>query len=177
MNTVWKMAAIGFGLLLLSGCAAHIDDYADSTPTLKLEEFFNGPLVAYGMVQDRSGKVTQRFEVEMVGTWEGNEGVLDEQFVWDDGREQERIWYITKVGENRYNGRASDVEGVAEGTVQGHALHWVYKLQVPVGERTLSITLDDWMYLLDEQRLLNKTEMRYFGFRVGEITLYIERKL
>ena len=177
MRTLLSVLLLLMAAIALSGCTARIDDYAGTTPVLKLEEFFNGPLVAYGMIQDRSGQVTQRFEVEMVGTWDGPEGVLDEQFVWDDGRKEERIWYLTKVGENRYNGTASDVVGVAEGTVQGHALHWVYKLQVPVGERTLNITLDDWMFLIDENRLINRTEMRYFGFRVGEITLYIERKL
>ncbi|MCC5854962.1 MAG: DUF3833 domain-containing protein [Idiomarina sp.] len=162
-------------MLVLSACSTRIDDYSGTTPELKLEEFFNGRLVAHGMIQSRSGEVTQRFRAEMVGTWEGNEGVLDEWFYWDDGREEQRIWYLTKVGENEYHGRAGDVIGTAKGTTRGLALHWVYQLEVPFRDGTTTITLDDWMFLLDEDRLINRTEMRKFGFRVGDITLYIER--
>ncbi|RUO25604.1 DUF3833 domain-containing protein [Aliidiomarina minuta] len=168
------------GLLVLSlflvvACSASISDYEGETPELKLEEFFNGSLVAHGMVQNRQGKVTQRFTATMEGTWDGNEGVLDEMFYWDDGREEQRVWYLTKTGEKTYEGRASDVVGVAEGQVEGNALHWVYQLEVDIDGRGMTLTLDDWMYLLDEDRIINRTEMRYFGVRVGDITLYIER--
>ena len=161
--------------VFLTGCSASIDDYQGETPELKLEEFFNGPLVAHGMVQNRSGKVTQRFTATMEGTWDGNEGVLDEQFYWDDGREEERVWYLTKTSDSTYEGRASDVVGSAEGTIAGNALNWVYQLEVEAAGRELKVTLDDWMYLLDEDRMINRTRMTYFGFHVGDITLYIER--
>ncbi|WP_194755551.1 DUF3833 domain-containing protein [Aliidiomarina indica] len=162
--------------LLLSACSTQISDYDGVEPQLALDEFFVGDLVAYGMVQDRSGKVTQRFRADIVATWEGNEGVLDEVFYWDDGREQTRVWEITKTGPNSYEGTAGDVVGTARGTTAGNALHWVYQLEVPWRDSTIAITLDDWMFLLDENRLVNKTEMRKFGFRVGEITIFIERK-
>lgn len=164
----------------LVACSTNIDVYQDNTPALKLESFFNGTLTAHGVVQDRSGAVTQRFSVDMQGTWKTDErgvlqGELYEAFFWDDGRIQERTWLITKVGENQYQGRAEDVKGVANGVTSGNALYWAYQLEVPWRESTIAITLDDWMYLLDEQRLMNKTKMSKFGFRVGEITIYIER--
>ncbi|WP_146447212.1 DUF3833 family protein, partial [Vibrio cyclitrophicus] len=37
------------------------------------------------------------------------------------------------------------------------------------------VVLDDWMFLMDEKRLFNKTEMSKFGFKVGEVILYIEK--
>ncbi|MBP6617936.1 MAG: DUF3833 family protein, partial [Burkholderiaceae bacterium] len=43
-------------LPLLSGCAApKVADYAAEKPVLDLREYFNGPLSAHGMFQDRSG--------------------------------------------------------------------------------------------------------------------------
>lgn len=161
--------------LMLLGCSAKIDDYKDDSPALHLDQFFVGNIVAHGMVQDRSGKVTQRFRADIVGTWEGDQGVLDEVFYWDDGREETRVWQLTKTGPNSYEGTAGDVVGVAKGTTAGNALHWVYQLEVPFRDSTIAITLDDWMFLLDEDRLVNRTEMRKFGFRVGEITIYMER--
>ncbi|MCO4320879.1 DUF3833 domain-containing protein [Aliidiomarina quisquiliarum] len=166
--------------LLLVGCSAQINDYQGNKPVLKLEEFFNGSLVAHGVVQDRKGIVTQRFRVAIQGSWkEGAQGVLHgelyEKFYWDDGREQTRTWLIDKIGENEYQGRAEDVKGVANGVTAGNALYWAYQLEVPWGEGSIAITLDDWMFLLDSQRLMNRTKMTKFGFKVGEITIYMER--
>lgn len=167
------VALVALGLL--AGCSSKIQDYQGIEPALNLDEFFVGDLVAYGMVQDRSGAVTQRFRADIKASWDGNQGILDEVFYWDDGREQTRVWRLTKTGENTYVGTAGDVVGEAKGTTAGNALHWVYQLEVPFRDGTIAITLDDWMFLLDEHRLMNKTEMRKFGFRVGEITIFIER--
>ena len=54
-------------VLFLAACSTSIEDYEGREPALKLEEFFNGKLVAYGTVQDYSDDVIQRFRVEMVG--------------------------------------------------------------------------------------------------------------
>lgn len=172
---MFKWVMMLAGLLAITGCSAKIGDYANDGPPLHLDEYFVGNIVAHGMVQDRSGKVTQRFRADIVGTWEGNQGVLDEVFYWDDGREETRVWQLTKTGPNQYEGTAGDVVGIARGTTAGNALHWVYQLEVPFRNGTIAITLDDWMFLLDEDRLVNRTEMRKFGFRVGEITIYMER--
>ncbi|WP_241967932.1 DUF3833 domain-containing protein [Pseudidiomarina marina] len=171
-----KMLAAASALSLLVGCSANIEDYQGEEPQLKLEEFFDGELVAYGMVQDYSGKVIQRFRADLKGTWDGNEGVLDEQFYYADGSEQERIWYITKTGENSYEGRASDVEGVAEGTTAGNVLNWSYTLIIERDGEPFSVKLDDWLYLVDEDNMINRTQMYKFGLPVGEITLYIGKK-
>ncbi|RUO44445.1 DUF3833 domain-containing protein [Aliidiomarina taiwanensis] len=175
-----QLCCVLVSLFLLAGCSAHIDDYHGKTPKLALEVFFDGSLTAYGMVQDRSGLVTQRFTVDIQGSWQRNEagqleGTLHEVFVWDDGREQTRTWLLTKVSEHQYEGRAGDVKGVAIGHTAGNALHWTYQLNIPWRGSTMAITLDDWMYLLDENKLVNKTKMSKWGFHLGDITIYMER--
>ncbi|MGM0526527.1 MAG: DUF3833 domain-containing protein [Pseudomonadota bacterium] len=171
----WLVVAVT-SLLMLTACSTSIEEYKGRSPELKLEEFFNGRLVAYGTVQDYSDDVIQRFRVEMVGTWDGNEGKLEEQFYYADGSTQERTWHLTKTGPNTYEGRASDVDGVAVGTTAGNALNWQYTLQVDMDGDTLALALDDWMYLIDEDNMINRTEMSKFGVPVGEITLYIGRQ-
>ena len=43
---------------LLSGCSQmRIEEYRGTGPALVLEEYFAGPVRAWGLVQDRSGKV------------------------------------------------------------------------------------------------------------------------
>ena len=173
---LFKVIAVTVLLFLVSACSTGIDAYKSEKPELKLEEFFNGELVAYGMVQDYSGEVIQRFEVTMTGTWQGNEGVLDEHFTYADGREELRVWRRTKTGPNSYEGRADDVKGVARGTTAGNVLNWGYQLEVEVDGEPMVLTLDDWLYLIDEDNMINRTDMSKWGFPVGEITLYIGKK-
>ena len=69
----WRLAWL-LPLLWLSGCGAGLDDYRGSRPGWDLARFFNGKLVAHGLVTDRSGEVTSRFRVEMRGTGERARG-------------------------------------------------------------------------------------------------------
>ena len=66
------------GLASLSGCASQqIEDYAAEKPALDLARYFNGRVLAYGIFQDRAGRVVRRFNVVMDCSWNGDEGVLD----------------------------------------------------------------------------------------------------
>ena len=162
-------------LLLIGACSSSINDYKKTEPTLALETFFNGNLVAYGIVQNPSGKVIQRFKADLIGTWQGNKGVLDEQFYYADGTTGERTWYLEKHPNGAYSGTASDVSGTAQGYARGFALNWEYTLQLPINGKTWELKLDDWMYLIDENRMINRTDMRKWGIKLGELTLWIEK--
>ncbi|CAB0150096.1 hypothetical protein PSI9734_00663 [Pseudidiomarina piscicola] len=170
------LVIIALTVIILQGCSTSLETYSDEQPHLKLEEFFDGDLVAYGMVQDYSGEVIQRFRVQLEGSWEGNEGVLDETFYYADGSEQKRIWYLTKTAPDQYEGRASDVEGVAYGKVAGNVLNWAYTLTIELDGEPFSVKLDDWLYLVDENNMINRTQMYKYGLNVGEITLYIGKQ-
>jgi len=162
-------------VVLLGACASGVGDYQGETPQLDLAKFFDGPITAWGIVQNRSGKVIRRFEVEMVGRWQGDEGVLEEDFRFADGQTQRRVWHFRKVGPQRYTGTAADVSGQAQGEAAGYALRWRYTLQIEVDGRTWDVDFDDWMYLLDDRTLVNRTVMRKFGLRVGEVTLFFRK--
>ena len=95
----------GSAALALAGCAGpQINDYASEKPVLDLREYFNGTLDAYGLFTDRSGKVVKRFTVVMRCTWTGDEGVLDEDFIYSDGTLQKRIWRLKRFADGRYTG-------------------------------------------------------------------------
>jgi hypothetical protein len=167
---------IAIGLIVLTACSSQsLTDYASNKPELRLETFFNGKLKAYGLVKDRSGTVTRSFVVDLVGTWDNNKGELVEDFVYNDGEKSQRIWYLEKVGNDTYLGTASDVVGTAKGKVSGNALHWQYQLVIDYDGADLEITLDDWMYLVDNDNLINTTKLYKFGFEVGEVVLSIHK--
>ena len=164
-------------IVLISGCSSQtLSDYRTTSPNLSLEAFFDGDLVAYGIVLDRSGTMIRRFEVDLKASWKGTESEIKEWFTFDDGEKTTRIWQLEALGNGQYKGTANDVVGTASGQTSGSALYWRYDLLIPVDGTEYQITLDDWMYLIDEHRLFNKTELTKFGFKVGEVILYIEKK-
>lgn len=162
----------GAALAVLGGCAGpQPSDYAAEQPALDLRRYFDGPVEAHGMFQDRGGAVVKRFTVRMEGRWEGEQGVLDEHFLYSDGTRERRVWRLTHHGNGRYTGRADDVVGEASGQVAGNAFRWAYTLRLPVDGKTYEVQFDDWMYLIDERVMLNRATMSKFGLRLGEVTL------
>ena len=162
--------------LLLSACSqVSVQDYRDQQPTLDLQRYFNGEITGWGMVQDRGGKVLRRFTVHIDARWQSETGVLEENFDWSDGKQEHRRWEITKRGAN-YTGTAGDVVGVAKGVAAGNALQWRYVLALPVDGKVWHVDMDDWMYLIDEQTLANRTKMSKLGVQVAEISIFFRRK-
>lgn len=171
-----RLFTVWIAIILLGGCSSNLSDYASSQPEFDMQSFFNGKLNAYGMVQDRSGKVIRRFHANLIGRWEGNDGILEEDFYYADGETQRRVWSLRKQNDGSYTGTASDVTRQALGSSQGFAFNWKYTLAIDVDGETWNIDLNDWLYQLDSSRLINRAEMRKWGFKVGEITLVIEKE-
>jgi len=163
--------------MVLSACGGHkLSHYNETEPVMDLKEYFSGPIKAWGFVQNHKGEVTRRFDVEMVGTWDGDTGTLVEHFEYYDGAKQERIWTIRKVGENQYEGTAGDIIGKAQGTVNGSAMRWAYVMDLPVGDKTYKITFDDWMFRMNDGILINRSYLKKLGFTVAELTLFMQKQ-
>ena len=161
---------------LLAACAGvDVGQYAGEKPALDLRRYFDGTIDGAGMFQDRSGKVVSRFNVTIVATWSGDTGTLDESFEYADGKREKRVWTIVKQGD-RYTGTAGDVVGPAVGVAAGNVLHWTYVLALPVDGRTWNMHMDDWMVLVDERTMLNRTTMSKLGVRVGDVTVSFRKR-
>lgn len=170
-----KRVLILLSVVFLSSCSASLEDYRQTQPKFNLFEYFAGNIKAWGMVQDYTGKQTRRFEVDIVGTVEGNTLVLDEQFLFADGEKQTRIWTIERLPDGTYQGTAEDVVGIAKGREEGNALNWIYTLNVAVGDDNYDLKLDDWLFRQDERRAFNLTSMSKFGIEVGRISIFFEK--
>jgi len=162
---------------MLHGCASNnLDYYRGTTPHADIKEYFNGPLKAWGIVQDWRGRVIRRFDVEMVGEWNGDIGTLTEHFDYYDGQEQERVWTIKKLADETYEGTASDIIGKAAGRTQGTAVRWDYVMNLPVGDTTYRIHFDDWMWIMNDGVLINRSYLKKFGITVSELTIFMQKQ-
>ena len=163
-------------LFVLAACSTvSVDDYAQGTPAFIAEEFFDGPLIATGVLKNRSGAVIRRFTAQIDAYWRDGVGTLDEDFVFDDGEESRRVWTLTPVGVGEYRATAGDVVGDGIARVAGNTMFLDYVLRVPYGDGTIDVRIDDRMYLVSDRVLINESTLSKFGFRVGEILLSIER--
>ena len=151
-----------FTSTLLMSCSANIEDYQQQSKEFDLKQYFNGDLIAWGTLQDRSDKVTRRFCVELSGRWQGDSGVLAEKFYFDDGEISYRNWLLTKQQDGSYLGSAFQLQ---------------YTLALQVDESTYNVTMNDWMYQLDEYRVMNKTSISKLGFNVANVTLFFDKQL
>ncbi|MFK8043266.1 DUF3833 domain-containing protein [Congregibacter sp.] len=161
---------------VLTACGSiSVDDYAGAAPEFKPQSFFDGPLIARGVLKNRSGLVIRRFSADIKAHWTDGVGTLEEDFVFDDGEESRRVWTLTPSEDGGFVATAGDVVGEGRASVAGNAMFLDYVLRVPYGDGSIDLSIDDRMYLLTPEVLINESQMRKLGFRVGEIVLTIER--
>ena len=162
-------------LFLTTNCSQNSamkpEDFKNKEPRLIIENYLSGNVKAWGVLQNRSGKVTRQFSADLNGQWDGKKLILDEKFNWDDGEIQNRQWNITKIDEHNYEGTAGDVVGTAKGYSYGPAFKFEYVLLVPVKGREIKITFDDWIFMQDERVAINRARMTKFGIKVAELTV------
>ena len=162
-------------LFLITNCsnnsAMKPEDFKNKEPRLIIEDYMSGNVKAWGVLQNRSGKVTRQFSAELNGKWDGTQLILNEKFNWSDGEIQTRQWKINKIDSHNYEGTAGDVVGKAKGYSYGSAFKFEYVLLVPVKGREMKITFDDWIFKQDERVAINRATMSKFGIKVAELTV------
>ena len=166
-----------FILMFMFGCSGkNIENYKNNTPKLDLRTFLNGKTKAWGILEDRNGRITRRFTVEMETTWNENDGTLKEYFTFDDGEKSQRIWKIKYNNNSTFTATANDVVGIAKGKQAGNALQMNYVLDLKVGNKNYHVKLDDWMYQLDEKTLVNKSKIKKFGITFARLTIFFTKQ-
>lgn len=171
---IWS--ALGTLALAMSGCSnVTPDDYQGRAPAFEPEAFFNGSLTAHGVVKDFSGKAIRHFNADIIGCWSAGVGNLDEDFIFDDGEAQKRVWTLTPDGNQAYIGTAGDVVGEGRARWEGNAMFFDYTLRIELEDGPIDVRIDDRMYRVSENVVINESKMRKLGFGVGEILLTILR--
>lgn len=165
-------------LFLLVGCSGmKAEDFAGTEPRFVLEEYFEGQTRAWGIFQDRFGNLRRQFTVDIDGTWDGETLTLVEDFVYSDGETERRTWVIRKIDEHTYEGTSEDgVIGTALMKSYGNAVNFSYDFDLNLGERVVRVRFTDWMWLQDEDTMINRATVTKFGFELGEATIVFRRQ-
>ena len=175
--------AVLFVLPLVAACTGKpsFEDPPLSDRDFELEEFFDGDLVAYGQFQDVFGTVRRAFRVDIAGDLDAERLQLDEDFVYEDGATEQRVWTLRQTGPESWEGTAPGVIGVAVGEEDGDRFNWRYTIDLPVPAadgtvETVRVTFDDWIWQVAEDRAFNRAYMQRFGVDVGDVSISFERE-
>ncbi|MGR8918236.1 MAG: DUF3833 family protein [Gammaproteobacteria bacterium] len=163
-------------LLVTGRGGLHLDEYADRTPAFDPFDFFPGRTRAWGIVQDWRGRVARSFKVDILGSVAEDVLTLNEAFDYADGEKAQRTWHITRTSDGQLTGRADDIVGDARGAHAGNTMRWRYDMVIAAGGRQHQIAFDDWMWLLDDDVLVNRSYLRKLGIKVGEVTLFMRKQ-
>lgn len=173
------LALIGAASLLrsryVSFWAQKSDDYANG-PIFDIRERFNGPILCEGVIYGPTGKVTSRFVADFEASWDGNIGTMKETFHYDSGQVQMRQWTLTLGNAGQIKAEAPDVIGTGAGQQRGSAVLLNYKLKLTedAGGHVLDVT--DWMYLMSNGAIMNRSQFRKFGIKVAELVATMRPK-
>lgn len=153
-----------------------VKEFSKVETKFDVRDYFNGRVVAFGTITDYKGKITDRVYVEMNGTWEGNNGKLEEHFRYADGSTEDRTWQLHVSDDGKQvRGTREDVIGEGKGEQAGNALFWEYKLKRKIDGEDTVLTADDRLYLIDGPYLINEIRMKKYGITVATVNLGFHR--
>jgi hypothetical protein len=169
-------ALFALSLLLLAGCAGGLkpESFAGAGPRFDPLQFFDGPSRSWGVIESRSGTPKSRFETEMMGRREGEDLMITQDFTFEDGRRQQRVWRVKRVDDHHYDATANDVVGVSHGLAYGNTFRWEYTVASRNPLTQLRYKL--WMYLqADGETLINRVEVTKLGVILAQTTEHFHR--
>ncbi|MEM0947855.1 MAG: DUF3833 domain-containing protein [Pseudomonadota bacterium] len=152
------------------------EDLAGSGPEFELREHLKGPILCEGVIYGPTGRVSSRFVADMDAHWDGNVGVMTEQFRYDSGAVQDRAWQLTLGNDGSIKAEAEDVVGVGSGQQTGAGVQLKYRIRLPEESGGHVLDATDWMYLVENGTIINRSQFRKYGFKVAELVATMRRK-
>ncbi len=164
--------------LLVAACSESlpIEKFAGSGPSFDPVTFWTGHTHSWGVLENRFGAPTQIVTTDCVGTAEGADGLhMVQHLDVGDGTPQTRDWHMRRLGGGTFAATANDIVGTAQGQADGRAFHWSWVLQTKPGDSLYDVTMDQWMYLMDDVGMVNRTTIRKLGVILAEVTEQFSR--
>jgi len=155
----------------------NINRYKNVKPKLILEEYFSGKIEAWGLFEDVFGIIRKKFTCSITSNWGGETKtlIINEDFIYDDGTKENRIWKLIKINNHTYEGTTDNIVGIAKGYTCGNTFHWKYKFQLLLYGRKTIVNFNDFMYLQDRKVIINKAVMSKFGIKLGTVYLFFKK--
>ncbi|SDT98226.1 DUF3833 family protein [Stappia sp. ES.058] len=166
-----------FIALILSAATLAAPAALAASKPLVLEEYFRGRTVGNGVFESGIAGVRRDFRVVTHGTWNPRTFTLRlrEDFRYDDGERDTKVWFFQKVAENRYIGTRSDVLNPVTITTGGSQISFDYAANVETGDGPVAVRFFDTLTLVDRRTLRNTADVMKYGLVIGTVDLTFKK--
>ena len=89
---------------------------------------------------------------------------------FQDGTTQQRDWTLWRSGPAQFEATANDMVGTAKGEAEGNVFHWQWVLARSPGNSLMDVTMNQWMYQLQDGTVMIRSTVSKFGLIVAEVT-------
>lgn len=151
------------------------EDYSGSDCTFDLREHLNGQIACEGVIFGPTGRVSSRFVADFHVTWDGDSGRMTERFRYSNGETQDREWRLTILPDGKVRAEADDLVGVGEGVQSGPGVRLSYRIRLPESSGAHVLDAVDWMYLIENGTIINRSQFRKYGIKVAELVATMRR--
>lgn len=145
------------------------EDYAGADPAMDIRRHLQGPILCEGVIYGPTGRVASRFVADMEARWDGDEGVMTEVFRYDGGSVQHREWRLRVDAAGQVSAEADDIVGTGAGRQAGPVLSLSYRIRLPQSSGGYVLDVTDWMYLVENGTIINRSQFRKYGLKVAEL--------
>lgn len=188
MKKTFKILQI-FALLSISSCAILENlggeraparevplDYLEKGSKFKVEEFLNGDLSGFAIIQDENGKIIDSFVVEAKGYWEEKKGTIKYSYKYNSGKKDTRTWLITSENSESYSAIGHDFLAPATGRQLGNASKISYLLTQEYKNKRERISFEDDIFLADENSAIIISNARINKKLIAKATISLSKK-
>jgi hypothetical protein len=149
--------------------------YLDNAPKYKVEEFLNGKIEGFAIVQDENGKITDAFTTSVIGEWEEKRGTVKYNFVFNGGKKDARTWLITSKDSESYTAIGHDFSKPAQGRQTGNASEIIYNLLYDYKGKKENVNFKDEIYMIDKNSAIVISSMTLNKKNIGKIILSLKK--
>ena len=144
-------------------------------PVLSFENYFSSDVTALRyMTLFFPIKRIKDLKILFSGKFSKGNLVLKEKYQ-DNNTKVLRIWSFKKTSNNNYIGKENNVKGDIIVSVNENKLNMHYKFKTNYKKFFFSINVQDSMYLVDKNKLINKTVISKYGLRIAESFLVYKK--
>lgn len=175
LGAVLALSAVALVKRHLGFLAQTPSDYAGATPGFDIREQLQGDILCEGVIYGPTGRVTSRFVADFHATWDGDTGIMAEHFRYDSGATQDRAWQLTLSAGGQIRAEADDLVGPGTGQQSGAGVQLRYKIRLPEESGGHVLDVIDWMYLMENGTIINRSQFRKYGLTVAELVATMRR--
>lgn len=160
---------------------------ASASPPLDLRVVFASPWVGGATIWRPwwlrwlpiASRLQFRTEISDIQLAETSGLLVRDTTTFPNGRTWERTMRARLVGPGHWKISATDMPGGAEQRVTAEGFSFTpYTILAPaLGPIRVPLRCDDQITMVDDSTMLDEIEMRFFGIRVGRLTMLLKREI